>query len=169
MAKRDISTAPSEEKLIEAAQRLEEWKKRRKEYEEHEVYYIEDNQEIMFIPGGCKLLRRKCVYDQTTKKLLIIPSLDSENVKRVKDPEVMKKLDELIQHRIRSLNRGIFIRKLYPSGLPDYYCDLLEVMHGYDIPRGIDPETMKEESKWHYQRRKQQYLNMIFDLVISRG
>ena len=156
-----VSTVKPKEELRKLSTTLPEWR----EYDIHEVYYVEDNQEIIFIPGYTKLLRRKCVYDKTSKKLLVSPPLE-ENVKRVKEPAAMKELDKLIQHPIRSFQRGIFIRRLHPS---THYYYLLEVMHGHDIPRVINPKTGEQESKYRYGRRKQQYLNMIFKQVISQG
>ena len=169
MVKKAVFPVVSEKALTKAARNMEEWQKRREEYTKHEVYYIEDSQNITFIPGGTTPLRRKLVYDKTSGKLLAILPL-GENVKLIDDLEVEKELlNAIIQHPIRAFNKGIFLRKLCFDGRADCLCDLLEVMHGHNIPRSVIPNRTKKENKGDYESRKQQYLNMLFGLVISYG
>lgn len=145
------------------------WLKTREEYKKHEVYYIEDNQMITFIPGGTRPLRRKWIYDKTSGKLLVSrPMSKCQNIEFVDDSESIQALDAIIQHPIRAMHKGIFLRRLHGCGLPDHYNDLLEVMNGYNLPKSINDAGKKESIKSH-KKRKQQYLDMLFDLVVSEG
>jgi len=151
------------DKKQEMAKILADYTRRQEEYQQHQVYYIEEGQLIVYIPGGTQHHRVKYIYDQADKIALIKEPL-KKNVKLLRDRDTLKKLEEVIQHRIKALNKGTFVREFqYSTRL----FDLLEVMHGYNIPKGIDPQSEKEESENRYQARKQDYLNHLFDFVIS--
>ena len=162
--KEPFSTGFSEKSLRQLAEQHERLIGR----EKNQVYFIEDNEEMIFIPGGRRLLRKKYIYDPTSKMLVVLRPL-RENVEIVKDQKMMKKLDKIIQHPVQSLHKGIFVRQFDSSRFyPDYFY-LLQAVHGCTIPRTIDPKTGKKETMKRYNERKQQYLNYLFQSVISEG
>jgi hypothetical protein len=133
---------------------------REREYRLHDIYFVEDNEEKLFIPGGKKLVRRKFVYDHTSRIALVL-HYGENDVKSVGEEAVLNKLDRLVKHQIRAFKRGIFIRRMnYPE--ISVLRSLLDIMHDWDVLLGgIKPDS--------YAKRKQEYLNMLFDLAISEG
>jgi len=132
------------------------------EYGTHDVYHIEAWQQIIFIPGGTRLLRVHYIYDKVTGKAFLKDH--SGKITLVAEVQKIKELKRFIRHYRKASENGIFVRKLARVDWSSSLFHLMEVMNGGELTVRLPPEI---ESARISKRKEKQFIEILFDTVLS--
>ncbi len=132
------------------------------EFLKHDIYHVQEWQEVIFIPGGTKLFRIHCIFDATTGKALM--KRHNGKIKLVEEGKEIKKMHRAVDHQIRSFRNGVFVRKLRLERSSLLFDLFLFISCRSDLIMSI---MRPIERKKDYLKRREEYMELIFDNVIN--
>jgi hypothetical protein len=149
-------------KIFEQA--AKEWKERQrleKEYKTHDVFHIQDWQEVVFIPGGTRLLRTQGIFDATTGKAFI--KKWNKEIGLIEGGKEAENFRRILKHPRKSAAEGKFARRLILSPLTHLVDLLLIINQEADlVMRPSKGQNLKD-----FKKNMDQFIGMVFDLVIN--
>lgn len=139
-------------------EREEFWKK----IKSHNIYHIQDWQEVNFIPGGRYLLRSHYIFDADGGKAFFRDH--GNRVSLISDEKEIKRLGKIVSRQVKYFREGVFTRRLPSEHCYPRLFELMLIMNDkfYLISRSFSPEKESER-----KRSEEQAIKILFDLIIS--